>query len=238
MRNMAVFHWDSGNPDEAEPMLERALAIRKTALGENHPDTIDALAHLGLLHVKKGRVDRGLPLLESAYRGGSDFPEFRWVGRQLAKTYADTGRREEAVQVVHEQFETACAQLNENAPQLSNEMTNAGLQLLEIQAWPEAEAMMRNCLRVRQQQTPDSWRAFDARSMLGEALFHQQEYPEAELLLVEGYDGLNQRAESIPQNTYLTRALNRLIAFYDALENEDKAAFYRAELEAFDPDSP
>ncbi|MDZ7749421.1 MAG: tetratricopeptide repeat protein [Halofilum sp. (in: g-proteobacteria)] len=66
-----AFRLDRGDNDEAAPLLERAHAIRREALGETHPDT-EATAHrLARLHEARGDVDAA----ERAYRGAIERAE-------------------------------------------------------------------------------------------------------------------------------------------------------------------
>jgi hypothetical protein len=70
--------------------------------------------------------------------------------------------------------------------------------------------------------------------MLGEALLGQKKYADAEPLLKEGYAGLKQRQDKIPEEfrkVRLTDALQRLVQLYEATDNKDDAAKWRKELE-------
>ena len=43
-------------------------------------------------------------------------------------------------------------------------------------------------MTIRESKPPDEWRTFEARSLLGAAMFGQQKYAEAELLLAGYFD--------------------------------------------------
>jgi hypothetical protein len=70
--------------------------------------------------------------------------------------------------------------------------------------------------------------------MLGGALNGQKKRAEAEPLMVQGYEGMKQRAAQIPLNgkPRLAEALERLVQLYDAWGKPDKAARWRSELES------
>src|SRR5262249_6556941 len=114
------------------------------------------------------------------------------------------------------------------------ELASLGLRLLQQKKWIDAEPVLRECLALREKQEPDAWTTFNARSMLGEALNGQQKRDEAEPLLVQGYEGMKQRAAKIPLGgrPRLAEALERLVQLYDAWGKPDKATRWRRELES------
>src|SRR5262249_19859183 len=77
------------------------------------------------------------------------------------------------------------------------------------------------------------WKRFDAVSMLGGALLGQMKYADAELLLLEGYDGMKQREKAVSprRKGLITEAAVRLLQFYDATGKKDDAAKWRAIVE-------
>jgi hypothetical protein len=71
--------------------------------------------------------------------------------------------------------------------------------------------------------------------LLGGALLGQRRYAEAEPLLLQGYEGLKQRAATLPpqvRNTGFTQALTWLVQLYDGWHRSGEAAKWRKELEA------
>jgi tetratricopeptide (TPR) repeat protein len=113
-------------------------------------------------------------------------------------------------------------------------LASLGLSLLERRKWTDAELVLRECLALREKQEPDAWTTFNATSMLGGALNGQKKRAEAEPLLVQGYEGMKQRAAKIPiaDKPHLAEALERLVQLYDAWGKPDQAARWRRELES------
>ena len=70
------------------------------------------------------------------------------------------------------------------------------------------------------------------KDMLGGSLLGQQKYAEAEPLLLAGYEGLQQREQTIPPRgkVRLTEAIERLVQLYEATSEDDKAAEWRTKL--------
>jgi hypothetical protein len=114
----------------------------------------------------------------------------------------------------------------------AGELAALGLNLLQQQKWTDAEAVLRDCLVIRQKQEPDAWTTFNVQSLLGGALLGQKKYADAEPLLVKGYEGMKQRAAKIPPpaRRRLSEAVERLVALYEATGNKEEAATWRKEL--------
>ena len=106
--------------------------------------------------------------------------------------------------------------------------------------------MLRECLTIREKAAPDDWRTFNTQSMLGGALLGQAKqlqatdaaaatakFTEAEPLLVQGYEGMQQREATIPPEgkIRLTEALQRLVDLYTAWGKPDEAAKWQEKLD-------
>jgi tetratricopeptide (TPR) repeat protein len=59
---LAVLYHNQGRYEEAKPLYKRALIIREQVLGENHPDTAQALNNLAELYRTLGRYEEAEPL--------------------------------------------------------------------------------------------------------------------------------------------------------------------------------
>ena len=117
-------------------------------------------------------------------------------------------------------------------PQTAKTMSLLGLCLLGEAKWAEAEAALRECLKIREAKLPDDWSRFNAMSQLGGALLGQKKYPEAEPLIVQGYEGMKVREARIPPQAKprLAQAAERVVRLYEAWGKPDQAAAWRAKL--------
>jgi hypothetical protein len=104
-----------------------------------------------------------------------------------------------------------------------------GRHLLEVRQHAEAEAVLRECLAIREVVEPDAWTTFHTKSLLGGALLGQTKYAEAEPLLLQGYGGMKQREAKIPpiEKNRLADAAGRIAALYEATGPADKARAWR-----------
>ncbi len=66
LNNLAGLYYNQGKYEQAEPLYQRALAIREQQLGPKHPDTAHSLNNLGLLYETQGKYAEAEPLLQRA----------------------------------------------------------------------------------------------------------------------------------------------------------------------------
>ena len=57
LERIGRYYWEEGRSDEAEQLDVQVLDLRKSVLGEKHPDTIRAMANLALTWWQQGRSD-------------------------------------------------------------------------------------------------------------------------------------------------------------------------------------
>jgi hypothetical protein len=172
-----------------------------------------------------------LPLLEEAYNASRTLPVLRWVGVKLLEAYVSARRREEGTKLAEELVSNACKSLPPNSLQIAGLLARFSLSLLELEAFAEAEPLLREALTIRERDEPDAWTRFNTQSMLGSALLGQEKYSEAEPLLLAGYEGLKAREAQIPPQASprIPEALDRLIALAEATDRPEEAEKWRAE---------
>jgi serine/threonine protein kinase len=234
LRILGAEYWSVKRLDKSVPLFEDLLKREETTLGRQHPETQMNVGNLGVNYKDSGRLDEAIPLIEEAYHARVKFPNLGVFGAQLVDAYAKAGRSLEAAKVVQELLAEARKTAPKDSSQLSNALAQSALTLLQIKAFADAEPLLRECLAIRERTQPDVWNTFNTRSMLGGALLGQKRYAEAEPLLVSGYDGMKQRATTIPLagRNRLTEALKRLVLLYESWDKPQEAARCRATLAA------
>lgn len=100
---------------------------------------------------------------------------------------------------------------------------------MDLQQFLAAEELFSKALEIRQREMPEAWATFQTRSLLGEALFRQDKFADAEQHLVAGYEGLVTREDVIPSNfgSPITDAIDRLIALYERMKKPAEVERYR-----------
>jgi hypothetical protein len=155
----------------------------------------------------------------------------------LAGAYELTGRLPEAEFLRRQILAVRRRQIAADNPVIAYDLARLGGCLLLQERALEAESILRECLPIREQKTPDSWTRFDVQSLLGGALLGQKKYADAEPLLLSGYEGMKQREAKLRffERKHMTDALDRLVRLYDAWGKPDEAAKWRAERAKYPP---
>jgi eukaryotic-like serine/threonine-protein kinase len=99
----------------------------------------------------------------------------------------------------------------------------------------ESEAIVRECLEMREQTASDGWRNFNSRSILGAILLAKKEYDKAKPLLISGYDGMAERRTAIPAEDFLLlrAAIERVIRLFEDTSQAEQVALWKDKLSEF-----
>jgi tetratricopeptide (TPR) repeat protein/tRNA A-37 threonylcarbamoyl transferase component Bud32 len=239
MLNLAFAYQRAGQVGRAVPLCEEALEKLRAVRGADHPETLTAMQNLAFVYQASGQSDKALPLYEESLEKKKAKLGFENVSTQktlinLVDLYFATGQPARALSLLNDFLAAERKRLGPDASELSDHLARVGRLLLTRAAFPEAETVLRECLRIREKHIPDHWRAFNVRSMLGESLLGQNKYAEAESLLVRGYEGMKRREAMIPGDArdVLVEGLERLVKLYDAWDKPEQAAEWRKQLEA------
>jgi non-specific serine/threonine protein kinase/serine/threonine-protein kinase len=232
MTNLAGIYMKQGRLAQAEELLAKALEEHRRTLGE-HRTLLIIINNLADVYMRQGKRAQAEQLFLEAIRVsrhdlGEEHPVTLRATVNLANLYERAGRIPEYANLIEQAWK---AQKKPGSPDIEHiviQVWYAGI-LLERQRFAEAEPLLRECLRWREQNEPDDWRTFNTKSWLGGSLLGQKKFAEAEPLLLAGYEGMKQRAAYPPR---LAEAVERLAQFYEVTGKKEKAAEWRAKLPA------
>jgi tetratricopeptide (TPR) repeat protein len=237
LANLAVAYRETGKDHMAVPLLKQALPGMRAKFGPDAPVTLDTLGNLAMAYRKAGKDDLALPLLEEA-SAGIEKQRFQHPLADLCiKNLIDCHERLKQFAVAEAWRRKWLAVVKEKSGadslNYAGQLAGLGLNLLHQKKWADAEPVLRDCLAIRAKQIPDSWLTFNTQSLLGGALLGQKKYAETEPLLLEGYEGMKTREQTIPKQgggeLHIPEALNQLIELYTAINKPDEAKKWRAE---------
>lgn len=114
INNLAVFHKELEQYEDAEPLYRRALDIRRDQLGANHLDVAQSLNNLAVLYLAMGRLEDAEPLYEEALAIREDnldpyHPDVAQSLNNLAVLYAALDRNDEAEEYYNEALDLLSA---------------------------------------------------------------------------------------------------------------------------------
>ena len=219
---------------DAVEEAKKLLTDVEQTFGSGSREAFVARMNLGNRYQAAGQPEQALSILESdlelLLRDKAIPPEKIDCLKIAGRAQGKTGRFELAAISLRTVVEFERKQFGELAIQRVPGLLDLVFEcLLPTKRYSEAEVVVREVLKIREAKQPGTWGVNSAQSVIGETLFKQEKYDEAEPLLLAGYDGLVKTSESIlakDRSTVLGRALNRLIEFYQGRNQPEKASQY------------
>jgi serine/threonine protein kinase/tetratricopeptide (TPR) repeat protein len=239
MHNVGGALLESGRVDDAIAWLEDTCQKARAALGRDDPVTLKVMNLLSPAYQAAGKLEEKVPhLIETLElhkgRFGTGHPDTLMALSNLIIGCSSVGDLERALTYVREFEKQGLEHSTPMQSMVAGAKASAALKLLDGKQWSEAEELLRECLKVREEIEPEKWTTASTKSMLGAALAGQKLAAEAEPLLVAGGREMLERKASIPVQgrQRLTQALNRLVSFYESAGRPEEAARWKMELDA------
>ncbi|KAH7418713.1 hypothetical protein BKA64DRAFT_717375 [Cadophora sp. MPI-SDFR-AT-0126] len=150
----AWYAWKMGNGIGAEKMSIQAMKVRKKTLGDEHSDTLDGMAMVGLAYKYNGRWDDAeeleVQVMETRKtKLGVDHPSTLTSMANLASTYRNQGRWDDAEKLEVQVMETSKTKLGVDHPSTLTSMNNLAFTWKENGKETEAVRLMEDCVRSR-----------------------------------------------------------------------------------------
>jgi tetratricopeptide (TPR) repeat protein len=174
---------------EAEPLFERALAIRESPklFGPSHAYTAASINNLALLYHHRGRNAESETLYRRALAiwedGKGPTESYTATSLQnLASLYRHTGRYSEAEPLLQRAL-TICERLDPSSPETADSLDQMALLFFDQQQYAEAEPPCRRALEIRRTRLePDHPDLASSFNNLGMLLHNQELFDQAEPL--------------------------------------------------------
>jgi tetratricopeptide (TPR) repeat protein len=223
-----------GKFDEAEQINRLALAIRRKLLDT---DSIAmSLGNLADILFRQGKLDEAeslhreaLAMQKKAF--GDEHPSVARSLLGLGLVLRRQRKWAEAEAVQRESVTLARKALRNDDPQLINAVCALAMTLRFRRNWPEAESAAQECLTSNEKRYPDAFETFDARAQLGLVQLGQSHYPEAEELLLSGYDGMIRRQDRATSpllgKGHLQETITGIVSLYESTARPEKAAEWK-----------
>ena len=249
MGSLGFAYHKIGNYNEALPLLDRTLKQFQAVLGPDHRDTLTTMNNLGLAYVGAGQLENAVPIFEQALKLrsvklGPDHPATLQSANTLAEAYKRLERFGDAIGVLQPALQTV--RLRSSPTPEERKLTAALLLtittcLKQLDRLKEAELAAQESVAIRKEIMPDEWGYFNSLSIYGDCLLKQGNLAEAEPLLLQGAEGLQERANILPESEkakILTDAVERLVKLYSALDKPDEVNKWQAQLDKHKEPNP
>ncbi|MDB9503380.1 CHAT domain-containing protein [Spirulina major CS-329] len=147
----------AGRYAEAEPLYQRALAIREQELGANHPSTALSLNNLAGLYWEMGRYAEAEPLLQRSLsiieqELGANHPSTATSLNNLTQLYSEMGRYAEAEPLFQRALAIHEQELGANHPSTATSLNNLALLYDSMGRYAAVEPLYQRALAIREQE--------------------------------------------------------------------------------------
>lgn len=232
MNNLAVDYTQQGKYGQAERIYRQILEIRRRVQGPMHPNTIFTVNNLAVVLARPGG---NLEAAEKLYRDtlelqrrmlGPDHPDTLLTMNNLGLLWTwQPEKFAAAEQMLAETAEARSRVLGAAHPDTLSSWVQLGTAQMLERKYAEAEATLRRTCDAYAAARLDSWQRYSCQALLGESLAGQKRFNEAEPLVLAGYEGMRQRASSIPaiSRPSLGRAAGWMVKIYTEQGKTDLA---------------
>ena len=180
---------DLGLYPQAQEQFERALALRRRHLGEEHPDTLLTMSFLGYAHQQQGQYPQAEALFskvlntEKRVRGPTD-PHTLFSMTDLAAVYRWEGKYAQAEPLLRNTLRLQRRVLGDQDPDTLATMDTLGTDLMKEGRTADAESTLTQSLEIRQrvlgEEHPDT---LESLTNLSSVYLDEHKYASAEALL-------------------------------------------------------
>ncbi len=234
MANLGFIYLSEGKYAQAEPLLTQSLEIARRVSGPENPDTIPAMDSLAELYRAEGKYPQAQTLykqtmaLERSAFGPKDPNTLTSTGG-LALTYYLQGKYAQAEDLYAQTLAERKQRPGPDSPETLDNMADVALTYQAQGKFASSEALAREAVETDRKKRAEDWQRFFAQSLLGASLAGQKKYDEAEPLLLDGYQGMETRKESmtVPDWYHLDRAREWIVQLYQAWGKPGKAAEWK-----------
>ena len=220
----------------AEPLYKQSLEIRRTALGEDHPDFAASLNNLALLYHSMGRYEEAEPLYKQSMEirrtaPGEDHPSFAASLNNLAGLYDSMGRYEEAEPLYKQSMEIHRTALGEDHTSFATSLNNLAGLYESMGRYEEAVPLFQQSLEIRRTALGEDHPSFAA-TLNNLALSYKSmgRYEEAEPLHKKSME-IHRTALGEDHPDFAT-SLDNLAGLYDSMRRYEEAEpLYKQSME-------
>jgi tetratricopeptide (TPR) repeat protein len=241
LNNLGVMQFDRGEFQAAVDTFIELLEIDRKCFGSIHPSTARSLHNLGNALASDGRLDGAERFLREALDirrelFGEEHPDVANTMKELSRVYMQQGRLDEALPLAQAGLLMARRLLGETHPTVAGSFYILGeIYQNHSEFGAAANAFKEASARYANSIGSQHWRSATAEGSYGETLVSLGRYEEAEESLLNALSVLRV-VEGRPRRTH--RAIEALVALYEAWGKPDNAAEYRALLQEADRARP
>ncbi len=152
--SLAVLLGDHGKLEEAIPLFEDTLKLRKISLGPNHAHTLSTMGNLANAYRAAGRTPEALPLFEEAVQRlteihGPDHPDTLIAMNNMALAYGGAGRLNEKLAILEKYVNLSKTRFGDDHPETLTGMNNLAVAYWETSNPAQAIPLLEKTVELR-----------------------------------------------------------------------------------------
>jgi len=155
---LALILGENGWTWDALKLTERVVQLRKTKLGDEHPDTLGSMQNLAKYYREAGRRSEALQLTERVmqlHKTKLGHPDTLISMQSLANRYSEAGRRSEALQLTERVVQLRKIKLGDEHPDTLRSMHNLAIDYSEAGRRSEALQLTEQVMQLRKTKLGD-----------------------------------------------------------------------------------
>jgi serine/threonine protein kinase len=237
--HLAEVYGINGQAAKAIPLLERLVERHRKQHGPDHMATLAGQNSLGTAYIEAGEYAKAVTPLESVLgslrgRVGDDDPRTIATMYNLAGAYLNSGQAEKALPLLTQTLAARQTHLGKDHADSLETMRALAVVHEHLRQPDRAEAVLRESLALHRGRDPERWQTHETACHLGVVLADLRKHEEAESLLVDGLENLEQRESQIPVGSrrWIDDHLQVLIKLYEATDRSEAATKWKAKLAA------
>jgi serine/threonine protein kinase len=237
--NLANLWRMEGKYTDAEQLESKVAEDCRRVLGEEHPTTLIVTDSMAAIYAAQDQWPRAEDLYNRVLQArrrvlGEGHPDTLSSEYWLAEVERREGKFVEAERLFAATLDGQRRRLGERHTSTLRSMVSLGEVQMQQREYAEAEKTLRAATDAYGAAGLDNWTRYKCQSILGADLAAQAKYSEAEMPLIDGYEGLAKREATIAaaDRAELAKAGERLVILYQAWGVPDKAAAWRSKLQA------
>jgi eukaryotic-like serine/threonine-protein kinase len=182
---------DLGLYQEAQRQVERAVELRRRALGERNPDTLTSMHSLASIYLRQGKYSQAMPLATRVLQLrrsvlGAEHPDTLLSLKNLAAVYGYQGKYAQEEQLETEALAAVRRVRGEDHPDTLDTMTNLAGTYHEEGKYVQAESLLTAALEARSRVSgPEHPRTLLIMNNLANVYLDWKKYAQAEPLYTE-----------------------------------------------------
>ncbi len=239
LANLGTTEATLGRHSEAEALYREAAGISKAWYGSDHPVTLQLTSFVALVMIQQGKLAEADPLLQQVLASqeqtyGKTHPNVGLTLDTLGTLALKRGNLSAAEAYYSRALKIYAASFGETSRLTAMIKAHLGDVFSSERQFARAEQYFREAVKaLTERPLPGNVSVGVVEASLGRALVRQNRYREAESYLTSGYAILIKQPGAFPPR--LQQSREDLATVYEALQQQDKAAMFRAELKANQP---